>query len=59
VLVDTVDSTGAAARGFADAPEIDGLVQISGTGSTELCSGDIRRVRVERADEYDLFAVLD
>ncbi len=59
VMVDTVDSTGAVARSFADAPEIDGLVHISGTGSTELCSGDIRRVRVERADEYDLFAVLE
>lgn len=59
VLVDRVDGDGAVARSYADAPEIDGLVHVSGAGSAKLGPGDICSVRVERADEYDLFAVLD
>lgn len=55
VLVDEVDEEGAIARSSWDAPEIDGCVFIN--GSTELEPGDMLRVRVTHADEYDLWGV--
>ncbi len=54
VLVDTVDGEGAAARSYADAPEIDGTVILE--GESELKPGDLIRARVTGADEYDLWA---
>lgn len=42
-------------RSYRDAPEIDGLVYVSGDG---LKPGEFVRVFVERAGEYDLFAKL-
>ena len=59
VLVDEVDAEGAIGRSHADAPEIDGLVHISGDAAGTLSVGDLCRVRVEGADDYDLFAVLE
>ena len=56
VLVDSVHADGARARSHADAPEIDGLVHLSGIGISELQPGDICTAAVARADEYDLFA---
>ncbi len=58
VIVDSVHGDGALGRSAADAPEIDGLVHISGVSGTDLVPGDICSVRIERSDEYDLFAVL-
>lgn len=55
VLVDEVDEEGAIARSAWDAPEIDGCVFLN--GQTELEPGDMLQVRVEHADEYDLWAV--
>ncbi len=55
VLVDEVDEEGAIARSSWDAPEIDGCVFIN--GETELEPGDMLKVRVEHADEYDLWGV--
>ena len=57
VLVDAVDtrSGGATGRSKADAPEIDGEVHLRDAGG--LKPGDIVQVRVEDADEHDLFAV--
>jgi len=55
VLVDEVDEEGATARSSWDAPEIDGCVFLN--GETELAPGDMLKVRVEHADEYDLWAV--
>ncbi len=54
VLVDFVDEESAIARSSGDAPEIDGLVHID--GDYGLRPGDMLKVRVEHADEYDLFA---
>jgi len=47
------------ARSYADAPEIVGLVHISGTASAARSVGDRIRVVVERADDYDLYAIVD
>jgi ribosomal protein S12 methylthiotransferase len=55
VIVDEVDGEGAIARSAWDAPEIDGCVFLN--GQTELAPGDRLRVRVEHADEYDLWGV--
>jgi len=56
VLVDRVNEQGAEARSRADAPEIDGIVQIR--DGAHLAPGSLVRVKVESADDYDLFASL-
>ncbi|MGY3866579.1 30S ribosomal protein S12 methylthiotransferase RimO [Aeromonas bivalvium] len=56
VLIDEVDEEGATGRSFADAPEIDGLVYLN--GETDLKPGDMVKVRIDEADEYDLWASL-
>lgn len=56
VIIDEVDEEGAVARSMADAPEIDGAVYLN--GETNLNVGDIVRVKIEHADEYDLWASL-
>lgn len=55
VMIDEVDDSGAIARSHADAPEIDGLVYLEGL--VDLPVGSRLRVRVEAADEHDLWAV--
>ncbi|MGH8313291.1 MAG: radical SAM protein, partial [Gammaproteobacteria bacterium] len=55
VLVDGVGDGTAVARSFADAPEIDGVVRI--TGAAGLKPGQFARVRVTGSDHYDLAAV--
>jgi ribosomal protein S12 methylthiotransferase len=53
VLVDDVQKDQAIGRSKADAPEIDGIVQIrDGQG---LSPGDLVQVKVDSADDYDLF----
>ncbi|NCS65423.1 MAG: 30S ribosomal protein S12 methylthiotransferase RimO [Hydrogenophilales bacterium CG03_land_8_20_14_0_80_62_28] len=53
VLVDEAGGGRAAARSYADAPEIDGLVHIAqGRG---LKPGDWVRVKITRSDDYDLW----
>ncbi|ENY71236.1 ribosomal protein S12 methylthiotransferase [Aeromonas diversa CDC 2478-85] len=56
VIIDEVDEEGATGRSFADAPEIDGMVYLN--GETALKPGDIVRVKIEHADEYDLWGSL-
>ena len=59
VLVDTVDAVGkggALARSAADAPEIDGIVNI--TDGKKLRPGDWATVKIERADAHDLWGKL-
>jgi ribosomal protein S12 methylthiotransferase len=51
VIIDDMDGDGFIGRSSADAPEIDGLVRVSGKG---LKQGDIVSVRITAADEYDL-----
>ena len=52
-MIDEVDEEGAIGRSMADAPEIDGAVYLN--GETQLKAGDVVRVKVEHADEYDLW----
>ena len=54
VLIDEIDEDGAIGRSSADAPEIDGNVFVSGAEGAR--PGDMLRVRVTDADEYDLYA---
>jgi len=56
VLVDRVSEQGVTARSRADAPEIDGIVQIR--DATHLAPGDRVMVLVESAGDYDLVASL-
>jgi ribosomal protein S12 methylthiotransferase len=56
VIIDAVsEDGGATGRSKADAPEIDGEVQLRDSG--HVAQGDIVRVLVEDADEHDLFGV--
>jgi ribosomal protein S12 methylthiotransferase len=57
VLIDAVDpeTGGATGRSKADAPEIDGEVQLRDAGA--LTPGDLVRVLVEDSDEHDLYGV--
>jgi len=56
VLIDEVGEEGATGCSFTDAPEIDGLVHLN--GETSLKPGDMVKVRIDEADEYDLWASL-
>ena len=57
VLVDGRDEDGrVVARSAGDAPEIDGVVVVTGVAD-EVTAGDWLDVRVTEADDYDLFAV--
>ncbi|MFC3395918.1 30S ribosomal protein S12 methylthiotransferase RimO [Brenneria rubrifaciens] len=53
VLIDEIDEEGAIGRSMADAPEIDGAVYLNGETSVNV--GDIVKVKIEHADEYDLW----
>ena len=55
-MLDQVDEHGVNARSRADAPEIDGTVLIR--DGSHLAPGSLVRVKVEAADDYDLFASL-
>ena len=56
VIVDLADGEGGATgRSKADAPEIDGEVHLR--GAARLQQGDIVSVRIEDADEHDLYGV--
>ena len=55
VIIDEVDGEGGAdARSKADAPEIDGTVFLKDVGA-DVKPGDILSIKVEDADDYDLF----
>jgi ribosomal protein S12 methylthiotransferase len=55
VLVDEADGAKAIARSSADAPEIDGVVRV--TGARGLNPGDFTDVRITKSDAHDLWAV--
>ena len=58
VIVDEIDAEGVATcRTRADAPEIDGNLFID-EGAESLAPGDIVRVEVDEASEYDLWGRL-
>jgi ribosomal protein S12 methylthiotransferase len=52
-IVDEVDEEGAFARSAADSPEVDGNVFLN--GETDLKPGDIVRVMVDHAEDFDLW----
>jgi ribosomal protein S12 methylthiotransferase len=53
VLIDDVDDEGAIGRSPWDAPEIDGAVYLN--GEMDVKPGDLVQVRIEEADETDLW----
>jgi ribosomal protein S12 methylthiotransferase len=53
ILVDGMDGNKAIGRSYADAPEIDGLVYVSGAENVK--PGDMIKAAITRTDEYDLF----
>jgi ribosomal protein S12 methylthiotransferase len=57
VLVDAIDGELAIARSMADAPEIDGLVQVQDGAAMGLKPGSFAQVRILGADEHDLYAL--
>ena len=56
MLVDISDEEGIVGRSSADAPEIDGSVFLA--ANPDVRNGDMIRVRIREADEYDLYAEL-
>ncbi len=58
-LVDAVDGELAIARSMADAPEIDGLVQIQDGFVAGLKPGDFVDVTIMGSDDHDLFGLVD
>ncbi|MBP6299256.1 MAG: 30S ribosomal protein S12 methylthiotransferase RimO [Arenimonas sp.] len=59
VLVDSLDGELAIARSKADAPEIDGTVQIQDGERAGLKPGQFVEVTIMGADEHDLYALVD
>jgi ribosomal protein S12 methylthiotransferase len=57
VLIDEVGGGGATGRSKADAPEIDGAVHLRDFGSLKV--GDMVNAKIEDADDYDLFGVVE
>ena len=58
-LVDAIDGELAIARSKADAPEIDGLVQIQDGREAGLRPGEFVQVRIMGSDEHDLYGEVD
>ncbi len=58
-LVDAIDGELAIARSQADAPEIDGLVQVQDGAAAGLRPGDFVDVRILGSDEHDLYGEVE
>ena len=59
VIVDAIDGELAIARSMADAPEIDGLVQVQDGREAGLQPGEFAMVRIMGNDEHDLYGEVD
>ena len=59
VLVDTIDGDLAYARSMADAPEIDGIVQIQDGYEAGLKPGQFAQVHILGSDEHDLYGCVE
>ena len=59
VIVDAIDGELAIARSMADAPEIDGLVQIQDGRDAGLKPGEFAMVRIMGSDEHDLYGEVE
>ncbi len=55
--MDLIDGELAIARSMADAPEIDGLVQIQNGQQAGLKPGDFVDVEIMGSDDHDLFGL--
>ena len=58
-IVDAIDGELAIARSMADAPEIDGLVQVQDGFAAGLAPGDFVDVRIMGSDEHDLYGEVE
>jgi len=58
VIIDEVDEEGAVGRTKGDAPEIDGEVFLNEEAAKDLTPGQIVQVKVEAAEDYDLWGNL-
>ena len=58
-IVDAIDGELAIARSMADAPEIDGLVQVQDGFEAGLQPGDFVDVRIMGSDEHDLYGEVE
>jgi ribosomal protein S12 methylthiotransferase len=58
VLVDAIDGELAIGRTSADAPEIDGVVQVQDGAEQGLKPGDFAQVRIMGSDEHDLYGLV-
>ena len=58
-IVDAIDGELAIARSMADAPEIDGLVQVQDGREAGLAPGDFVDVRIMGSDEHDLYGEVE
>jgi len=58
VLIDEADKVQGIGRSSADAPEIDGQVFVGNLGKKRLKAGDLVKVKIERAEDYDLWGSL-
>jgi ribosomal protein S12 methylthiotransferase len=59
VIVDAIDGELAIARSMADAPEIDGLVQVQDGREAGLVPGEFAHVRIMGSDEHDLYGEVE
>ena len=59
VLVDAIDGDLAYARSMADAPEIDGIVQIQDGYEAGLKPGQFAQVHILGSDEHDLYGCVE
>ncbi len=58
-IVDAIDGDLAIARSMADAPEIDGLVQVQDGREAGLQPGDFAQIRIMGSDEHDLYGEVE
>ena len=58
-IVDAIDGDLAIARSMADAPEIDGLVQVLDGREAGLVPGEFVDVRIMGSDEHDLYGEVE
>jgi ribosomal protein S12 methylthiotransferase len=59
VIVDAIDGDLAIARSMADAPEIDGLVQVQDGREAGLQAGEFALIRIMGNDEHDLYGEVE
>lgn len=55
VIIDEIDEEGIIGRSKADAPEIDGVVYVENLSQSAVRIGQIIKVKITHADEYDLW----